>query len=94
MYFRYSSRINYRYPIMTTNLTVQAGIRMSDIFIDKMANRDDMLTVEPRVNVDYNILNRRNNNVFDDFSVVGGYGVAAKAPDFASVISWIKLILM
>ncbi len=67
-------------PIMTTNLTVQAGIRMSDIFIDKMANRDDMLTVEPRVNVDYNILNRRNNNVFDDFSVVGGYGVAAKAP--------------
>lgn len=67
-------------PIASTKLTLQPGIRMSSIFIDKMAQRDNILTVEPRINVDYNILNKKNNNLFDDLSIVGGYGVAAKAP--------------
>lgn len=67
-------------PINSTKLTMQGGVRMSNMFIDAIANRNDILTVEPRLNIDYNILNINNNSAFKDFSIVGGYGVAAKAP--------------
>lgn len=68
-------------PIASTTLNLQAGVRLSTIFIDKeIARRGNMTTVEPRVNLDYNILNKGNNRIFDDLSVVGGYGVGMKTP--------------
>ena len=67
-------------PIRKTTLTLQGGVRLSNLFIDKSAGRKDMFMVEPRINMEYNILNGDNNKVFDDLSIVGGFGIAAKAP--------------
>ncbi|MDD2961080.1 MAG: TonB-dependent receptor [Muribaculaceae bacterium] len=69
-----------RFTMGKTNMTIQAGVRLSDLFVDAIANRDNIFTVEPRINIDYNILNKKNNSIFDDFSIVGGYGIATKAP--------------
>lgn len=68
-------------PIGSTSLTAQAGARFSHIFLDKeKAKRGDMTTVEPRLNIDYNILNSDNNSFLQDFSIAGGYGVGMKTP--------------
>ncbi|MDE6443540.1 MAG: TonB-dependent receptor [Muribaculaceae bacterium] len=68
-------------PIGTTSLTAQAGARLSNIFLDeKKAHRGNMTTVEPRANIDYNILNSDNNSFLQDFSIAGGYGVGMKTP--------------
>ncbi len=68
-------------PIGTTSFTAQAGARLSTIFIDKkQAGRGNMTTVEPRINIDYSILNPENNSFFKDFSLAGGYGVGMKTP--------------
>lgn len=68
-------------PIGSTMLNMQPGVRLSTIFINKeLAKRGNMTTVEPRINIDYNILNSANNRLFDDLSVVGGYGVGMKTP--------------
>ncbi len=71
----------YTTPIGTTSLTAQAGARMSTIFVDReQAHRGNMTTVEPRINIDYNILNQSNNRLFQELNIVGGYGVAMKTP--------------
>lgn len=71
----------YATPIGSTSLTVQAGARLSTIFVDKQqAHRGNMTTLEPRVNLNYEILNRTNNRLFDYFAINGGYGVATKTP--------------
>ena len=68
-------------PIGTTSLTAQAGARLSNIFLDeKKAHRGNMTTVEPRANIDFNILNSDNNSFLQDFSIAGGYGVGMKTP--------------
>lgn len=71
----------YSQPLGTTTLALQAGLRLSTLFVDRaQAHRGSITTAEPRVNLDFNLLNRRNNRLFDDLSLVGGYGIAAKAP--------------
>lgn len=68
-------------PIGTTSLTAQAGARLSTIFLNKeQAKRGNMTSVEPRINIDYNILNSGNNSFLQDFSIAGGYGVGMKTP--------------
>lgn len=71
----------YTLPIGTTSLTAQAGARLSTLFIDRrQALRGNMTSLEPRINIDYNILNTTNNSLFQELNVVGGYGVAVKSP--------------
>lgn len=71
----------YTQPIGTSTLHLQAGVRLSTLFVDKkLAHRGNITTVEPRVNIDYNMLNSGNNRIFDDLSLVGGYGIGSKTP--------------
>jgi len=67
-------------PIGTTTLIAQAGIRFTTLFIDKQANRDNIFMKEPRFNLEYTILNRENNSLFDNLSITSGFGLASKAP--------------
>ena len=65
----------------STLLTLQAGVRTSTLFVDEnQAKRGNITTIEPRINIDYQILNRRNNKIFNDLSIVGGFGISSKAP--------------
>lgn len=63
-----------------TTLNIQAGVRVNTLFIDALAKRGNMTTVDPRVNISYQFLSHQNNKVFDDLSVVGGFGLASKMP--------------
>lgn len=63
-----------------TTLNIQAGVRVNTLFIDELAKRGNMTTVDPRINLSYQFLSHENNKVFDDLSIVGGYGLASKMP--------------
>lgn len=60
----------------TTRLTIQAGVRLSDLFLDRQSLQDNIFMVEPRVNALWSLLSR------DKFelSLTGGWGVSYKAP--------------
>ena len=71
-------------PIGTTSLTAQVGVRLSELFIDRnYLDRGPIFTADPRVNVEWNILNRKNNSFIDNFSLNGGWGVTSKMPSLA-----------
>lgn len=63
-----------------TMLTVQGGVRFSNLFLDPLSLQNNIWIVEPRVNVSYQLLNQSNNRLFKDLSIVGGYGISSKAP--------------
>ena len=68
--------------IETRALTADAGIRLSDLLLDrdKSGGNDGYLVAEPRANLSLSILNSHNNSVWDDLSVTGGYGLSHKMP--------------
>ncbi len=67
-------------PIGGTNLTAQVGIRANRLFIDRnYLDRSDMVTVEPRFNVEWSFLTPRN-SAFDNFSISAGWGLTSKMP--------------
>ena len=68
-------------PIGTTSLTAQLGVRAATLAIDRnYLDRGPISTLDPRVNLEYNILNRKNNGFLDNFSINGGWGITSKLP--------------
>jgi outer membrane cobalamin receptor len=64
-----------------TNLRLSAGVRISDLLLDrKKAQRGDLFVVEPRVNTEYTFLTKKNNSIFDKLSISGGFGISNKMP--------------
>ncbi len=69
-----------------TILTLQAGVRVSRLFIDETeALRNDIVTADPRVNLSWQFLTPQNNNLFKRLAVTAGYGIASKMPTLASL---------
>lgn len=66
--------------IGSTELNVMAGIRMDNIQPNGLFKTDGSLGIDPRINIQYKILNRKNNNLFNDLSLRLGYGQTTKAP--------------
>lgn len=60
--------------IGTTELTLQAGAR----FVNVQPN--NFYSTEPRINASFEILNKRNNTLFDHLSLNLGYGLSSKMP--------------
>lgn len=60
----------------STRLSVQAGIRFSNLFLDNQARQNNIFMTEPRINVVYNLLNNSN----FELGVNGGWGISYKAP--------------
>lgn len=60
----------------------EAGVRLSNLFLDsdKSGGNKGYFVVEPRVNLNINLLNRDNNSFLDDLSVNGGFGLSNKMP--------------
>ena len=74
------------YHLGSTILSLQPGVRVSRLFIDRnQALRGDITTVDPRVNATYQFLTADNNSVFQNLSLTGGYGIASKMPTMASL---------
>ncbi|MBO7114006.1 MAG: carboxypeptidase-like regulatory domain-containing protein [Bacteroidaceae bacterium] len=67
-------------PIGGTDLTTQIGVRASDLFIDRdYLDRSDMITVDPRINVEWAVLTPRNSK-FENLSINAGWGLTSKMP--------------
>ncbi|OFX99422.1 MAG: hypothetical protein A2W89_12350 [Bacteroidetes bacterium GWE2_42_39] len=66
--------------IGSTGLEMTLGLRMDNIQPTSPFTTDGSIAVDPRINVKYNILNRKNNELFKDFSLRLGYGKTTKAP--------------
>lgn len=66
--------------IGTTGLEVTAGVRMDNIQPTGPFSTDGNISLDPRINARYNLLNRKNNDLFKDLSVRLGYGKTTKAP--------------
>ena len=66
--------------IGSTGLEMTLGLRMDNIQPASPFSTDGSIAVDPRINVKYNILNRKNNKLFKDFSLRFGYGKTTKAP--------------
>ena len=67
-------------PIKSTRLTVQAGVRLNNFQADGLFKSDLGFYLEPRANINYQILNKENNNVFKYLSINAGIGKTYKAP--------------
>jgi outer membrane receptor protein involved in Fe transport len=67
-------------PVGSTQLTLQGGVRLSDMFVDESAGIADIVKLEPRVNMEYRILDKSNNRLFDNLSLTAGFGISAKMP--------------
>lgn len=65
-----------------TQASLEGGIRVSSLFLDKdkTGGRSHYFVAEPRINATVSLLNKRNNNLFDDLSITGGFGVSNKMP--------------
>lgn len=63
-----------------THLNIMAGIRMDNIQPNGLFSTDGSLTLDPRVNICYDILDRNNTYTFRNFSLRLGYGKTSKAP--------------
>lgn len=66
-------------PVRTTNLIMQGGVRLNKMYPTNLTSLD------PRINIDYEILNRNNNSLLDKFSITGGIGVSHKMPTLSYV---------
>ncbi len=67
--------------IGATNLQFDAGVRLTNLFLDKeKSKRGDIFVAEPRVNTEFAFLTKKNNNVFDKLSISGGFGISNKMP--------------
>lgn len=54
---------------------------MTELFINRaQANRGNIFIVDPRFNLEYNILNKENNSIFDDLTISTGFGITSKSP--------------
>lgn len=67
-------------PINTTRLSIQGGARLNNFQSDGLFASDLGFYIEPRFNVRYKILSRKNNKIFNNLSVNFGIGKNYKAP--------------
>lgn len=70
------------FGIGATSLQFDAGVRLSNLFLDKdkSGGRGNIFVAEPRVNVEYAFLTKKNNSLFDKLSISGGFGISNKMP--------------
>lgn len=69
------------FDIGATNLQFDAGVRLSNLFLkESKAGRGGIFVAEPRVNLEYAFLTKKNNSIFDKLSISGGFGISNKMP--------------
>ncbi len=63
-----------------TELDIMAGIRMDNIQPNGFFKTKGSLNFDPRINLNYQILSRKNSSFFHDLTIRMGYGQTTKAP--------------
>ncbi len=70
----------FNIPIGQTNLKAQAGLRYNNMLPTGLFSTKGFTSVEPRLNMTYDILQRKNAGSFNDLSLRFGYGQTSKTP--------------
>ena len=60
----------------STSLALQAGVRLTNMFLDPQARQDDIFTVEPRINLTYTLFDGPKSML----ALTGGWGLSYKSP--------------
>ena len=95
-----SDRVSLK--VGTVGIVVEGGVRLSNLFLDKAKSGGarNKFVAEPRINTSLSLLNKKNQKVFDDLSLTGGFGISNKMPtllylypdrsyyDFPSLTKW------
>jgi hypothetical protein len=68
------------WKIGTTEMDVMAGLRYDNIQPSGLFSSNGNRGIDPRVNIQYKILNSKNNKLLDGLSLRLGYGQTTKAP--------------
>jgi len=69
------------FPLGRTSMTLQAGVRASDLIIDRdYLDRSNMITIDPRFNAEWTLIRRKDNMFLDNLSLTGGWGLTSKMP--------------
>ncbi len=66
--------------LWSTHLDVMAGIRMDNIQPRGLFNTAGNISIDPRINIRYQLLHDKNNSFFKDLSLRAGFGLTTKAP--------------
>ena len=72
--FFFEDRLNLK--IGETSLALQAGVRLTNMFLDPQAKQNDIFVAEPRVNLNYSLYEGPKAAV----AVTGGWGLSYKMP--------------
>lgn len=67
-------------PIGKTKLTTQAGLRYTNLLPKGLFSTDGYTTLEPRVNMSYDIFTKRKGKALSDLGLRFGYGKTSKTP--------------
>ncbi len=67
-------------PIGKTTLKTQAGLRYNNMLPTGLFSTDGFMSLEPRVNLTYELLRKKNNELFRDLDLRFGYGRTSKTP--------------
>ena len=71
---------NLTLPISNTSFFLEAGMRFNNYQPISLFEGEIETTIEPRINVKYEFLNKDNNRIFDKLAIFGGYGIHSKSP--------------
>jgi outer membrane receptor protein involved in Fe transport len=67
-------------PIGKTNLKSQLGLRYNNMLPKGLFSTDGFMTLEPRLNITYNILNKEKSGLLKDLDLRFGFGKTSKNP--------------
>lgn len=67
-------------PIGKTKLNTQAGLRYTNLLPKGLFSTNGYTTLEPRVNMSYDIFQKRKGNALSDLALRFGYGKTSKTP--------------
>ncbi len=68
----------FKYSFGKQYVEMQAGLRYTGIYAEKIPNISDFTAIEPRLNLKLGLIH--NGSVFKDLSARAGWGIATKAP--------------
>lgn len=68
--------------VASTTATLDAGVRLTNLFVDRKMSGgiSNYFVAEPRINLAWNILNRKNSRFPESLTLTGGYGISNKLP--------------
>lgn len=72
-------------PLGTTTLTIQTGARLNNFQSDGIFSSKLGFFLEPRFNMQYQLLNKDNNKLFDNLTISAGIGKTYKSPSLLSL---------